>query len=120
MGIRWLYGRVGIRIQDFFGTVRESIGDWASALASAWASAGVGAVGDTIGAAAAPSTTTARTSPIAIPSSIVMVFGRTARTSVVPETSALRQEHVPALLAESIIVTLRDRVPSGDSPVLAV
>src|ERR1700677_271725 len=100
--------------------VRESIGDWVSVLDSSLGLAGDGMVGDTIGAAAGASTTTARTSRIAGASSIVVVFDRTGRTSVVPPPRAHWKERVPALSAASIMGSLRDPVPFGANPALAV
>jgi Protein of unknown function (DUF2950) len=100
--------------------VRESIGDWVSVLDSSLGLAGDGMVGDTIGAAAGASTTTTRTSRIAGASSIVVVFDRTGRTSVVPPPRAHWKERVPALSAASIMGSLRDPVPFGANPALAV
>src|SRR5580698_8774116 len=120
MAIRWLFSPIGIRIRDFFGMVRESIGVWVSVLDSSANLAGDGMVGDTIGAAAGASTTTGRTSRIAGASSIVVVFARTGRTSVVPPPRAHSREGVPALSAASIMGSLRDPVPFGANPALAV
>src|SRR5580693_3173940 len=120
MAIRWLFSQVGIRIRDFFGMVRESIGGWVSVLDSSPGLAGDGMVGDTIGAAAGASTTTARTSRIAGVSSTVVVFARTGRTSVVPPPRAHSRERVPALSAASIMGSLRDPVPFGANPALTV
>ena len=119
MGIRWLFSRAGIRIRDSFGTVRESIGGWVSVLGSSAVLAGVGTAGDTIGTAAGASTITTRTSRIAGVSSIVVVFARAGRTSVVPTPREHSRERAPAPSADSIMGSLRDPVPSGDSPASA-
>jgi hypothetical protein len=102
------------------GTVRESIGDWALVLDSSPASAGAGAIGDTTGTAAGPSTTTAGTSRIATASSTVAVFARTGGISAILETFAVRRECGLAPSVGSIMAISRDPVASGASPALAV
>src|SRR5260221_1471726 len=94
MGTRSRCSPVGIRTRVFSWTARESL----LALVSAWdclaASGGDGTTGDTIGTTTEESsTTTTRTSRIAGPSLIAIVFARVERTSIIEPI------HVTAILA---------------------
>src|SRR5882757_5740300 len=85
MALHWLFSPAGIHIRGYFLTARESVLDWDSALGYMAASAGVGTIGDLIGAAAAGSfTTTIRISRTAGRSSIAIVFVRLERSIAVP------------------------------------
>src|SRR5205807_6692477 len=77
---RWRSSRAGIHIRGSSWRDRESLLDWDSASDYSAASAGVLAIGDTIGMAAGESSLiTTLSSRIAGPSSIAMIFVRVGR-----------------------------------------
>src|SRR5206468_7338665 len=80
MGTRWLLSPVGIRIRGSIWMARESASGWDSEPACLAASAGVGPIGDTIGAVAEESsTTTTPTFPTAERLSTAMLFAEVDR-----------------------------------------
>src|SRR2546427_9173340 len=137
MGPRWLYSLVGIRIQDSFWAVQESLLDWDSESDSSAASAGVFNIGDSIGITAGePFSTTTRTSLIAGPSSTTIVFIRIVPTSIMPPVLMAetwggmrhfigppprthRQERTPARSVDSTMAELREATHPQDSPSFA-